>query len=211
MCIVLKIKMLSVKGKISLFWDGNWWLSLNLAMFLAPIGNSGCLDNQQGFVTRIRIDIFSRKKYQSLIVYIKPNAIYLTFRWFYRMRLLWIYRKKYHRSIINNGNVCKRLVNGSAFIPCIIKKSSNSWLNKCCYCFFHRSGSMSLYFSNGVFGCHSMVFSMTSLMYSNRLMPFNLHEIAIEYRIAPRLAPSCEPKNNEFLLDNDMYLWILSM
>jgi hypothetical protein len=25
-------------------------------------------------------------------------------------------------------------------------------------------------------------------------MPFNLHEIAIEYRIAPRLAPSCEPK-----------------
>ena len=56
-----------------------------------------------------------------------------------------------------------------------------------------------------------MVFSMTSLMYSNRLMPFNLHEIAIEYRIAPRLAPSCEPKNIEFLLDSDMYLWILSM
>ena len=47
-----------------------------------------------------------------------------------------------------------------------------------------------------------MVFSMTSLMYSNRLMPFNLHEIAIEYRIAPRLAPSCEPKNIEFLLDS---------
>ena len=102
-------------------------------------------------------------------------------------------------------------VSGSAFIPCIIQKSSNSWLNKCCYCFFHRSGSKSLYFSSGVFGCHSMVFSMTSLMYSNRLMPFNLHEIAIEYRIAPRLAPSCEPKNIEFLLDSDMYLWILSM
>ena len=93
-------------------------------------------------------------------------------------------------------------VSGSAFIPCIIQKSSNSWLNKCCYCFFHRSGSKSLYFSSGVFGCHSMVFSMTSLMYSNRLMPFNLHEIAIEYRIAPRLAPSCEPKNIEFLLDS---------
>ena len=90
-------------------------------------------------------------------------------------------------------------------------KNSNSWLNKCCYCFFHRSGSKSLYFSSGVFGCHSMVFSMTSLMYSNRLMPFNLHEIAIEYRIAPRLAPSCEPKNIEFLLDSDMYLWILSI
>ena len=30
---------------------------------------------------------------------------------------------------------------------------------------------------------------------SNRLMPFSLHEIAIEYRIAARLAPSCEPKN----------------
>ena len=56
-----------------------------------------------------------------------------------------------------------------------------------------------------------MVFSMTSLMYSNRLTPFCLHEIAIEYRIAPRLAPSCEPKNNEFLLDSDMYLWILSI
>ena len=93
-------------------------------------------------------------------------------------------------------------VSGSAFIPCIIKKSSNSWLNKCCYCFFHRSGSKSLYFSSVVFGCHSMVFSMTSLMYSNRLMPFNLHEIAIEYRIAPRLAPSCDPKNIEFLLDS---------
>ena len=52
--------------------------------------------------------------------------------------------------------------------------------NKCCYCFFHLSGSKSLYFSSGVFGCHSMVFSMTSLMYSNRLMPFNLHEMAIE-------------------------------
>lgn len=47
---------------------------------------------------------------------------------------------------------------------------------------------------------------MTSLMYSNRLMPFNLHEIAIEYRMAPRLAPSCEPKNNEFFLDNDQHL-----
>ena len=106
---------------------------------------------------------------------------------------------------------CCFYVSGSAFIPCIIQKNSNSWLNKCCYCFFHRSGSKSLYFSSGVFGCHSMVFSMTSLMYSNRLMPFNLHEIAIEYRIAPRLAPSCEPKNIEFLLDSDMYLWILSM
>ena len=31
---------------------------------------------------------FSQKKYQSLIIYIKPNVIYLTFRWFYRMRLL---------------------------------------------------------------------------------------------------------------------------
>ena len=37
-------------------------------------------------------------------------------------------------------------------------------------------------------------------------MPFSLHEIAIEYRIAARLAPSCEPKNIEFLLDSDMYL-----
>ena len=26
-----------------------------------------------------------------------------------------------------------------------------------------------------------------------------------EYRIAARLAPSCEPKNIEFLLDSDMY------
>ncbi len=38
------------------------------------------------------------------------------------------------------------------------------------------------------------------------MMPFNLHEIAIEYRMAPRLAPSCEPKNNEFFLDNDQHL-----
>ena len=29
--------------------------------------------------------------------------------------------------------------------------------------------------------------------------------------VAPRLAPSCEPKNIEFLLDSDMYLWILSI
>ena len=36
----------------------------------------------------IRIEIFSRKKYQSLIIYIKHNAIYLTLSWFYRMRLL---------------------------------------------------------------------------------------------------------------------------
>ena len=106
------------------------------------------------------------------------------------------------------GYPCKRL---RVYTLHNSKKSSNSWLNKYCYCFFHRSGSKSLYFSSGVFGCHSMVFSMTSLMYSNRLMPFNLHEIAIEYRIAPRLAPSCEPKNIEFLLDSDMYLWILSM
>jgi len=82
---------------------------------------------------------------------------------------------------------------------------------KSSYCFFHRSGSKSLYFSNGVLGCHSTVFSITSHMYSNRLMPFSLHEIAIEYRIAARLAPSCEPKNIEFLLDSDMYLWILSI
>ena len=102
-------------------------------------------------------------------------------------------------------------VSGSAFIPLYYKKSSNSIFLIGCYCFFHLSGSKSLYFSNGVLGCHSMVFSMTSLMYSNRLTPFCLHEIAIEYRIAPRLAPSCEPKNNEFLLDSDMYLWILSI
>ena len=102
-------------------------------------------------------------------------------------------------------------VSGSAFIPLYYKKSSNSIFLIGCYCFFHLSGSKSLYFSNGVLGCHSTVFSMTSLMYSNRLTPFCLHEIAIEYRIAPRLAPSCEPKNNEFLLDSDMYLWILSI
>jgi hypothetical protein len=42
-------------------------------------------------------------------------------------------------------------------------------------------------------------------------MPFSLHEMAMEYRIAARLAPSCEPKNIEFLLDSDMYLWILSI
>ena len=102
-------------------------------------------------------------------------------------------------------------VSGSAFIPLYYKKSSNSIFLIGCYCFFHLSGSKSLYFSNGVFGCHSTVFSMTSLMYSNRLTPFCLHEMAIEYRIAPRLAPSCEPKNNEFLLDSDMYLWILSI
>ena len=42
-------------------------------------------------------------------------------------------------------------------------------------------------------------------------MPFSLHEMAIEYRIAARPAPSCEPKNIEFLLDSDMYLWILSI
>ena len=117
----------------------------------------------------------------------------------------------YRKCFNNDMQYLVMCVSVSAFIPCIIQKSSNSWLNKCCYCFFHRSGSKSLYFSSGVFGCHSMVFSMTSLMYSNRLMPFNLHEIAIEYRIAPRLAPSCEPKNIEFLLDSDMYLWILSM
>ena len=115
-----------------------------------------------------------------------------------------LFYKKYHKSIINR-------VSGSAFIPLYYKKSSNSIFLIGCYCFFHLSGSKSLYFSNGVLGCHSMVFSMTSLMYSNRLTPFCLHEIAIEYRIAPRLAPSCEPKNNEFLLDSDMYLWILSI
>ena len=120
------------------------------------------------------------------------------------MRLLLKYDIKYHRSITN-------IVSGSAFIPLYYKKSSNSIFLIGCYCFFHLSGSKSLYFSNGVFGCHSTVFSMTSLMYSNRLMPFILHETAIEYRIAPRLAPSCEPKNNEFLLDSDMYLWILSI
>ena len=42
-------------------------------------------------------------------------------------------------------------------------------------------------------------------------MPFSLHEMAMEYRIAARPAPSCEPKNIEFLLDSDMYLWILSL
>lgn len=42
-------------------------------------------------------------------------------------------------------------------------------------------------------------------------MSFSLHEMAMEYRIAARLAPSCKPKNIEFLLDSDMYLWILSM
>ena len=34
------------------------------------------------------------------------------------MRLPDIFTKKYHRSIIK----CKRLVSGSAFIPCIIQK-----------------------------------------------------------------------------------------
>ncbi len=42
-------------------------------------------------------------------------------------------------------------------------------------------------------------------------MSFSLHEMAMEYRIAARLAPSCKPKNIEFLLDSDMYLWILSI
>ena len=38
-----------------------------------------------------------------------------------------------------------------------------------------------------------------------------MHEMAMENRIAARPAPSCEPKNIEFLLDSDMYLWILSI
>ena len=50
---------------------------------------AGRLADQQGSATRIRIDIFSRKKYQSLIIYIKTKVIYLTLRWFYRMRLLY--------------------------------------------------------------------------------------------------------------------------
>ena len=40
---LLKIRELSMKGKIYLFWDGNWWLSLNVAMWIV---NSGCLDNE---------------------------------------------------------------------------------------------------------------------------------------------------------------------
>ena len=122
-------------------------------------------------------------------------------------------REALHNAIAHQDYTLQQriVVSGSAFIPLYYKKSSNSIFLIGCYCFFHLSGSKSLYFSNGVLGCHSMVFSMTSLMYSNRLTPFCLHEIAIEYRIAPRLAPSCEPKNNEFLLDSDMYLWILSI
>ena len=42
-------------------------------------------------------------------------------------------------------------------------------------------------------------------------MPFSLHEMAMEYRMEARLAPSCEPKNREFLLESDTYRFILSM
>ena len=42
-------------------------------------------------------------------------------------------------------------------------------------------------------------------------MSFSLHEMAMEYRRAAGLAPSCEPKNIECLLDSDIYLGILSM
>ena len=77
--------------------------------------------------------------------------------------------------------------------------------------FSHLLGSISLYFSSGVFGCHSAVLFITSVRYSNRFTLCILQVSAIVQSMALRSAPLWLPKNNEFLLDRDMYRFIRSM
>ena len=67
--------------------------------------------------------------------------------------------------------------------------------------FSHLSGSISLYFSSGVFGCHSAVLFITSVRYSNRFTLCILQVSAIVQSMAPRSAPLWLPKNNEFFLN----------
>ena len=61
-------------------------------------GSTQAIKNQQIYA---RINLFPRKKYQSLIFRCRIRHIYLIHRTLSRMRLLKKWREKYHRSIIN--------------------------------------------------------------------------------------------------------------
>ena len=103
----------------------------------------------------------------------------------------------------------KRLVSVSAILYSILKVKS-LMIPFQSLAFSHLSGSSCLYFSSGVFGCHSAVLFMISVRYSNRFTLFILQVSAIVYSMAPRSAPLWLPKNNEFFLDKDMYRFIRS-
>ena len=78
-------------------------------------------------------EYFSRKKYQSLIIYIKPNVIYLTFRCFYRMRLLEKRRKKYHGSIIIFRKCIIKILIRSRKMLLISGNKLQKHIKKCCF------------------------------------------------------------------------------
>ena len=105
--------------------------------------------------------------------------------------------------------LCFLLVSVSAILYSILKVKS-LMIPFQSLAFSHLSGSSCLYFSSGVFGCHSAVLFMTSVRYSNRFTLFILQVSAIVYSMAPRSAPLWLPKNNEFFLDKDMQRFIRS-
>ena len=61
-------------------------------------GSTQAIKNQQ---IHARKNLFSRKKYQSLIFWYRIRLISLIHNTLTQMRLLWKWREKYHRSIIN--------------------------------------------------------------------------------------------------------------
>ena len=74
--------------KISLFWDGNWWLNLNMAVCLAPIGNSGSFDiivseNSPFTLKQLIISIFwwLWKENEILIVIFEKLFLKVTLCW----------------------------------------------------------------------------------------------------------------------------------
>ena len=105
--------------------------------------------------------------------------------------------------------LCFLLVSVSAILYSILKVKS-LMIPFQSLAFSHLSGSSCLYFSSGVFGCHSAVLFMISVRYSNRFTLFILQVSAIVYSMAPRSAPLWLPKNNEFFLDKDMQRFIRS-
>lgn len=105
--------------------------------------------------------------------------------------------------------LCFLLVSVSAILYSILKVKS-LMIPFQSLAFSHLSGSSCLYFSSGVFGCHSAVLFMTSVRYSNRFTLFILQVSAIVQSMAPRSAPLWLPKNNEFFLDKDMQRFIRS-
>ena len=101
------------------------WVS-NVFASSRMVGNAK--DSQRAYVW-----IFFRKKYQSLIIYIKHNVIYLTFRWFYRMRLLRKWRKKYHESIINSWKCIIKILIRSRKMLLISGNKLQKHIKKCCF------------------------------------------------------------------------------